>query len=681
MARIPMGDFGALVPEARRTPTASAAQLDGGLSQAVQGLARTGTGIATNMIDERLQLEKEAQRQAEADVRKAADQHDRLTSSETLVKVRNDVGMLSMELAQDIAAGKFAPADTGREYDERAQKLLRTRLEGMRPDLAEQVRVGSLSEIGSGRLKALGEAAGQTRSMAKGALMGLGEELQRAALTDRPRAVELYRKSLETSGPGAGMQPDDIQRELANFKEKTARAQADALINGARDDLPSLDALQKRLNGPEFADLAPEQRGPMEARILQRKQYLDNQRTQQIVRSQAVADRRENAAERAVGEFEKMVDMGQMPDALTMKVFAEKVSGTSYAPRLRSMVAQAGDRAGFAQLSPDQQRAKILDLRAKATTEGTNPDLQARIARYETIQRSTDAALADDGLTHGARTGLVVLQPLDLGNLNTLGPQLAARSQAADTVAARVKRDVSPMTKPEAQQVGDMLGMLAGREREKAVLTLARSMSPSQAQALSKQINDRDPSLGLAMFQAAANPTGAALPLILRGQDAKKAGRIKDDEQSKRNAQDIAKQMEGINWGTPAARDYAAKTAEAILAGMRDRGDGSVREAVKLATGGVGEWADSKVPLPPGMDSRQFERRLEDMAKDPAKLAGAMGAQQVTVGGKAMTAAELARQFGRVNLISAGPGRYALESGGQVVLGANGRPVRINLGK
>lgn len=345
------------------------------------------------------------------------------------------------------------------------------------------------------------------------------------------------------------------------------------------------------------------------------------------------------------------------------------------------MVSQSGDRVGFAQLSPDQQRAKIMDLRTQAATNGTSPDLQDRIARYEQIQRSTDAALSEDALTHGARTNLVTLQPLDLSNLNALGTQLAARSQAADTVAARVKRDVSPLTKPEAQHLGDMLGMLAGRERERALVTLASSMTPSQAQALSKQINDRDPALGLAMFQAAANPTGPALPLILRGQDAKKAGRIKEDADSKRYAQDIARQMEGINWGTPMARDYATQTAVAILDGMRDQGGASVREAVKLATGGIGEWADSKVPLPPGMDARQFERRLEDLARDPAKLAGALGAQQVKVGDKVMTAAELSRQLGRVNLISAGPGRYALEAGGQVVIGPNGRPVRLDLRK
>lgn len=678
--KIPMGDFGTLVPEARRTPTASAAQLDGGLSEATQRLARTGMGIATDMADARMQQEQAAQRQAEAQVRQAAELKDRLTSSETLVSVRNDVGMLGMELAQDIAAGKINPADTGREYDQRAEKLLKDRLQALRPDLAEQVRVGSLAEIGAGRIKALGAAASQTRSLAKASLDGLGEELLRAALTDRAKAVELYRVSLETSGPAAGMQPDDIQRALTTFKERAARSQADALINGARDDLPSLEALHKRLNSPEFADLAPEQRGALESRVLQRKQFLDSQRTQQVIRSQAQAERRSNEAARAIGEFEKMVDSGQTPDLQTMKLFADKVAGTSYAPRLRSLVSQAGDRAGFAQLSPDQQRAKLLELRAKATTEGTNPDLQARIDRYEKIHSDTEARIREDALSHGARSNLVALQPLDLSNLSTLGPQLAVRGQAADTVAARVRRDVSPLTKPEAQQVGDMLGMLASKERERAVVTLARSMTTGQAQALARQINDRDPSLGLAMFQAAANPSGEALPLILRGQDARKAGRLKDDEQFNRNAQDIARRMEGINWGTPAARDFATQTAVAILDGMRDRGGASVREAVKLATGGVGEWADSKVPLPPGMDARQFEKRLEAMAKDPARLASAIGTQQVTVGGRTLTAAELARQLGRVNLISAGPGRYALDVGGEMVLGANGRPVRINLG-
>lgn len=681
MAKIPLGEFGQLVAQAQRTPTASAAQLDGGRSEAAQRLAGTAMGIAGQRLEDLAQQDRQAQKQAELEVRRAADQHDRLTSSEALARLRNDADTLAAEIAQDVALGKIPPADTGREFDQRSEKMLRDRLGTMRPDLAEQVRVGTIEDMGRARLKTLGASAAQTRSLAKGALMGLGEELQRAALADRPRAVALYQASLLTSGPEAGMQPDDIQRELANFKEKTARAHADALINGARDDMASLDAVQRRLTGPEFADLAPEQRGPLEARVLQRKQFLDNQRTQQVIRQQAQAERRERGAERAIGELEKMVDSGQMPDTQTMKVLADRVSGTSYAPTLRSLVSQAGDRAGFAQLSPDQQRAKIMELRTRASTQGTNPDLQARIARYEQIQNTTQAALKEDALTHGARAGLVTLQPLDLRSLNTLGEQLAVRSQAAETVAVRVKRDVSVFTRPEAEQVGDMLGMLAAREREKAVTQLARSMTPGQGQALAKQIEARDPSLGLALFQAATNPSGAALPLILRGQDALKAGRIKDDEQAKRDAQTIAKQMEAINWGTPTARDYAAKTAEAILAGMRDRGGANVREAVRLATGGVGEWGDSRVPLPPGMEPRQFERRLEALATDPAQLATAMGTQQVTVGGKTLSVAEFSRQFNRVKLISAGPGRYALDAGGEVVLGANGRPARIDLRK
>ena len=71
MAKIPgIGDFGNLVPEARRTQTASAAQLDGGLSQAVQGVARTAGGIAENMIDERLTAERRAAAEQAAEAKR-----------------------------------------------------------------------------------------------------------------------------------------------------------------------------------------------------------------------------------------------------------------------------------------------------------------------------------------------------------------------------------------------------------------------------------------------------------------------------------------------------------------------------------------------------------------------------------------------------------------------------------
>lgn len=671
MAKIPGGEaFGQVVARPQQAIGADPQAYGVGVGSVLQEAGQMGMRWVAAKV--------EAEHSA---LKKAQEERDRMTAVTTLDNLKADFNDTGDELVRILQAGEIKPADLLAEFDKRTSKMLAERTKGLPGEMVKVIEADTIAKRREIQNRLVDQGVAVTRQQLRGDIRIAGEASERRALENRPAAVAAYANVLEVMGPKAGMNPDEMVRELQTFKEKTAYSVGDALVRAARDDMGALDGLINRLRSPEFSDLSPDRLGQLEARVLQRKQFLDNQRTQAVIRAQAQAQRRENAAERAMGEFEKMVDSGYMPDAQTMKQFAEKISGTSYAPRMRSMVAQAGDRAGFAQLSPDQQRAKLMELRGKAATEGTNPDLQARIARYETIQRTTDAALADDAITHGARTGLVVLEPLDLTNLANLGAQLAQRSQAADTLAARFKRDVSPLTKEEAQKVGNVLQTLAAPDRERAVVSLAKSMTPSQAQALAKQINDREPALGLAMFQAAANPTGPALPLILRGQDAKKAGRIKDDEQSKRNAQDIARQMQDINWGTPAARDYATQTAVAILDGMRDQGGASVREAVKLATGGIGEWADSKVPLPPGMDSRQFERRLEDLARDPGKLAGALGAQQVRVGDKVLTAADLSRQLGRVNLISAGPGRYALEAGGQVVLGPNGRPIRLDLRK
>ncbi len=671
MAKIPGGEqFGQVVARPQQAIGADPNAYGAGVGSVLQEAGQMGMRwVAAKVEAEHVALKK------------AQEERDRLTAVTTLDNLKADFNDTGDELVRTLQAGEIKPADLLAEFDKRTSKMLAERTKGLPGEMVKIIEADTIAKRREIQNRLVDQGVAVTRQQLRGDIRVAGEASERRAMENRPAAVAAYANVLSVMGPKAGMNPDEMVRELQTFKERTAYSVGDALVRSARDDMGALDGLINRLRSPEFSDLSPDRLGQLEARVLQRKQFLDNQRTQAVIRAQAQAQRRENAAERAMSEFEKMVDSGYMPDAQTMKQFAEKISGTAYAPRMRAMVAQAGDRAGFAQLSPDQQRAKLMELRGKAATEGTNPELQARIARYESIQRTTDAALADDAITHGARTGLVVLEPLDLTNFATLGVQLAQRTQAADTLAARFKRDVSPLTKEEAQKVGNVLQTLAAPDRERAVVSLARSMTPSQAQALAKQINDREPALGLAMFQAAANPASPALPLILRGQDAKKAGRIKDDEQSKRNAQDIARQMEGINWGTPAARDYATQTAVAILDGMRDKGGASVREAVKLATGGIGEWADSKVPLPPGMDARQFERRLEDLARDPVKLAGALGAQQVKVGDKVLTAADLSRQLGRVNLISAGPGRYALEAGGQVVLGANGRPVRIDLRK
>lgn len=690
MAKIPMGDFGQAVAPARPTPTATAAQLDGGLSDAVQRVGNTAMAIGQSQLDEqameakRLKLQQEAQ--AEHEVRQAQDLRDRLEATTAVKGLATEVKLLAGEIQQDIAAGKVSPNDTAKEFDERSEKLVTKRLEGMRPDLAQQVRVGTLDEVGNAKIHTLNTAAAQTRSLARADLLNTREEFERSALLDRPKALQQYQLTLEHAAAGTGMSPEQVQLELQSFREKTARSVADALINGARDDKGSLEAVRQRLNSDEFHDLSPDQRGPLETRVLQRLQHLDNQRTQQVLRTQAAQDRRERIAERVVGEAEKMTDLGQMLDSQTTKLYADQVSGTSLAPRFRELVMQSAERAGFAQLSPDQQREELMKLRSKITRDGSNPALQARISRFENIQQATEKALEDDGLTHGARAGMIELKPLNVGNLDQLGARLGERVAAAETVAARVHRDVAPFTKDEAVQVASALSALPTTVRESAVASLATSMPRGQAQAFSKLIKDREPLLGLAMFQASINPKGEALPLILRGQDAVKAGRIKsDDAAAKADAQTIAKRMEQVNWGTPAARDAAAETANAILQGMRDRGTGGVNKAIDLATGGIGEWGDSKVPLPQGMDARQFARRLDSMKADPTRLAAGLGmqnsTQELSVGGAPVTVEQLALQLGNVKLISAGPGRYALEAGGQIVLGPNKRPIRLNLEK
>jgi hypothetical protein len=689
MAKIPMGDFGQRIAPTTQTPTASAAQLDGGLSDAVQRVGNTAMAIGQSQLDEqameakRLKLQQETR--AEHEVRQAQDLRDRLEATTAVKGLSTEVKLLAGEIQQDIAAGKVSPNDTALEFQSRSEKLMQTRLEGMHPELAAQVRAGTLDELGNAKILALNTAAAQTRSMAKADLLKTREEFERSALADRPKALQQYQQILEHAAPDTGLTPEQVQVELQSFREKTARASADALINGARDDPKSLAEVQRRINSDEFHDLSPDQRGPLESRVLQRLQHLENEKTQRILRQQGVQDRRERVAERSMGELEKMFDLGQVPDAQTTKLYADQVAGTSMAPRFRELVQQSAERAGFATLSPDAQRQELMKLRADVAQNGSSEKKMDRIQRFENIERATAASVEADGLTHGARTGMVTLKPLNLGDLNTLGAQLTERVQAAETVSARVRREVAPLTKPEALQVADALSALPAMAREGAVVSLAKNMTVAQGHALAALIKDREPALGAAMFQAATNPNGEALRLILQGQDARKAGRIKeDDAMAKTDAQSIARKMEEISWGTPAARDFAAMTANAVLDGMRDKGGASVSKAIELATGGVGQWNDSKVPLPRGMDSRQFERRLDGLKADPQRLSGALGlkpGQALSLGGAPVTVEQLSGQLGKVRLISAGPGRYAMEAGGQIVLAPNGRPARLNLEK
>ena len=667
MARIPGAeDFGNVVAEPARYGDVQSSR--GAVGRAI---AAGVMGLATELRNQ----DEQAKREREI--------ADRAQAAYGIQSGRVELQQLAETLAEDVRLGKVSKDDAETEWRARSGTAVTSRVSGAPATFGKAI--GDALELDSAALTSHIRKAVSARNQAdtRGSLLGGLEVLEREALSDRTAAVGNAHRMLTTLGPTAGFGEDDQVRMLSAFRERAAFNSGAALVRSARDDSAALDAALDRLKSDDFRDLSPEKFGQLEQQVLGRKAYLANQAAAQAARAEANAARRDREAETAFKAVQGLIDSGAIPAPEFLAQVSGRTAGTPYADALTGLLRGASERAGFAQQSPQAQHATILALRARANAEGSTPEIEKRISTFEKLRSDGLEQLKADPLAWGVNRRLIdALEPLDFGNVTDLVPQLERRVAQARAVAGRAGVPVSPLLADEAEKVGRVLQLLPIDERARAVRQLAQSVDSQTGQALAAQIAGKDKALGLAMF-ASVNAGAASRnvsALILRGADAQKAGRVpKDDAVGNADQTRIARELAAVPWATTQARDAAVEAAQLVYVGLRDErgGSASAREAITLATGGLTEWNATKVPLPPGMDERRFRRTLQTL--DPVRVARQAGGDQVSVGGQALSVEQLVRNIGAVRLVPAGPGVYALESNGTIVMTAAGRPLRLDV--
>lgn len=653
-------------------------------SEAAYGaaLADAAVNVGGQLMQQERQF-KEQQREEAERARVLRAQADKATALQRMQSGEQDLVDVADEVAARVASGDLDKTKADEEWRALAQsrmddtlalvpvehrQLAQSQLELRMRRLSSNVREG---------------VARRDRDDTRAGLLSYLESQERFAVTDPKRATEAAAVAIANLGPAAGYGADDLEKLSWGFRERVAGNRGQALVRGASGDMKSLDAAMKKLEGDEFTDLTPERRGQLENQILARKGYLEQKEQTRIARAEAAAARRDREAEAAIKATQTIIDSGGIPSPEYLDKVGAKTAGTAYGPALRELLVQATDRAGFATLSPQQQEAKILEARALATKNGTTPANEARIASWERIATESQRQLEDDPLLYGVNRRLIdEVKPIDLRDLEQLGPQLAGRADQAATISARVGRPVSPLLKSEAQTMAKTISMLPVAQQTAVVRLIANTLDTKQAQALSKQLGGKENTLGLATFLAANARRAPRDPaeLILAGADAKKSGRLKDasaDADSAEQHRRIAEDLSAVPWATTQARDAAIAAAQGVYDGLRAEGQRNRRQAIELATGGLTDWAGSKVPIPYGMTSREFRQRMLRM--DAATVQRQAGGDQVFIGGQAMPVEKLVGNMGAVKLIPAGVGSYALESGGQLVLTGKGAPLRISM--
>lgn len=676
MAKIPSGQgFGEVIAQPQR--------LSGTLSAGAFGgqLANNMERVGGQMVDqERRQAAEQAERARM--LREAADKANAL---QTMQNAELDLQDAADELSERVATGQADKTTAGSDWGAIINDKIATASE--RAPIAHQQTIKGSLELTARRLarNVVGKAV-QTRDRedTRAGLLSYLETQERLAVTNPEGATEAAISAIAELGPFAGMGADDIQKAAFGFRERVASNTANALVRSSSTSMAGLDAALERLQGEAFADLTPERRGALENQIMARKSYLETREQTRIARAEAAAARRSREAESSFNAAQAIIDSGGLPSPEYLDQVSSKTAGTPYGAALRELLTQSTERAGFAQLPPQRQREQILQMRAEANTQGTTPQLEKRISTMEKIATDSQRQLDDDPLMWGVNRRLLdQVQPIDVTNLQNLPAQLASRADQAATVAARAGRPVSPLLKSEAEQLAQSIGALPVSQQRQFVKTLARSMDPRQAQALAAQISPKDDTLGLAMFLSTTATRAPQDPaeLILRGADAIKSGRLKPasaDTAARDAHRRIADDLSEVNWATTQARDAAISAAQKTYDGLRDAGGASTRKAIELATGGLTEWNGAQVPVPYGMNEREFKRALRTL--DVRRVEEQAGGPNVKVGGDWLGVGKLVENMGAMRLIPAGPGAYALESGGILVTKGNGAPLRITVG-
>lgn len=661
MTTIQLGRMGNSTPGGMPQIRTPAGAFGAGTAQAIGEAGRVAGGVALDVLTQERQRDEQERAQAE-----------RLKAYQAGNEGELDLRRLAEDLGERIVTGAIDPKEADEEWSRGSRDVMSERTRELAPQTRDQVgsalRVQAQSLTDGLLRKARRE---RTRAEIKTGLMQSLELAERNALDDRPRALAHVETILGEMGGSAGLGPDDQFRMLQGFRERTATNHGRNLLRLAGDNPDHLTDLMTRVQGDEFADLTPESRDRLETQITNRQAKLEHAREVARIRAQAASERRSRDAEDATKALQTLIDGGSLPADEFLATVQARTAGTPFAESVKALVAQGRDRAGFASLPPDRQQAALLQARAQASAQGSNPATEKRISQLQAIASQSAEKAEREPLRWGADTRLLdQVQPLQFGSIEQLVSHLGARVDQASTVAAALKRPVSPLLSVEAQSAAEALRILPPQQQRNAVQLLAQNLPPDQIRAVAKQMGDRDQALALAMFASAQpNPPGVDLPgLILQGADAERSGRIKkDDAVAKADARNIAQEMAKVPWPTPQARDAASQAAELVYKGLQDQkkgGGASWREAVRIATGELADHAGQKVPVPPGWTERRFLTALRNT--DAVSLAGQM-LGPVFVNGQEVRPEDLAKALPVATLIPVGPGKYAIDAGGMVL--------------
>jgi hypothetical protein len=680
MARIPMGDFGQRLPETRTTPTASAGQLDAGLSDATQRLGNTAMNIGSQMLDEKRREAEKLAAQAAADAKreqeKQAARAERVSQLTAHATIQTGLADLHDEITAGVTDGTLNQLDARKQWTERSAKVVGDQVAQLPPDLGTLVNAEMMGL--TGRLNNSLEDTYRKRNQqdADAGLMTYKEQMQRFAGTDMAAAVKQWESVARESGAQAGWSPERIAKEVQGFRETVSYTKGYEAVSTARNDRKGLDRAEALIG--QLPDLDPQKRAVLMDRVASYKLALDQKAELAAQRGARQAEASMRRAESAFNTFQALADKGTVLDPAYIDQVVSQTAGTPYQAGVRALAQQAVDSGGFAAQPISAQQSALDAVNAQIAKSGRSPALDKRKEQIEKVLIGSKSDLEKSGgLRAAVERGVIdQIAPLDVRSVDGLTQGLAARVEQADTVGRSwAGSSVSPLLPEEADALAGTLGNLAPAARSTFIATLSKAVPPKQLAALARQIDGKDRALALSMALGTSGTSAGRYTseLVIKGAQAIKDKGVKLDSSAvtgtrARAAEYLGDAVQGK------AREDVLDTAALIFAGMEAEGSGDINRAVRLAVGGdVIERNGKKIPIPAGIDPDKFEAAVQGTARR------AVGTGQVYVSGKAMDAETFLKALPGADLQPVGSGRYVVRSGSGLVTVDGKKPLVLGV--
>lgn len=519
--KINLGDFGGRVapatPDGRKVSTESAfvtpiAEKVG----AGESIMRGAQGLLT----------AERQQQAELEKQRATDeaQAKRNKAAASFAQYRVDVETLSTDIGTRLTEGQVKREDARKELDKGLADLKKRHLEPLDPGSRDALADNLILFDGHANLKFDGALRELAKKERVDGFTNTIESLQRLALTDREGAVRQAEVLFKGEGV-ALMGADKAGKALQKFREDVTFTDIDRRITANQTNAKGLQDLKAELGSDKYADLAPERRNFLEAKIQRNELHLQQQ-------GEIAERRRLHALEMQSKRFSWYVENGREIPPGEFNAFVKAAKGTPFEGMADAIIGEQRLMSELSGLTPDRMVAKVRELEEKY---GPTPSKE-QISHIEKVKRFTDRSiklLNESPLTYATEREGAVLEPLDMANPASWASNLQNRTAILTEQTKRTGAAPKGLFPQEVHQLTSMLRSSPASQKREILASLRQGFGDDRVfKATMQQIAPDDPVTAAAGIAAARGLTSTKdrylADELLRGQELLRPNRKED---------------------------------------------------------------------------------------------------------------------------------------------------------